>query len=100
MPGRDIDFLDEIIVISEEEQAGFAHAVDDALSRRVMGRTLSQVRLRLGLSQAALARKMGTSQPAVCRLENGADVRLSTLTRYMEAVGLPRNWPERLLAVD
>jgi predicted transcriptional regulator len=41
-----------------------------------------------GLSQAEVAGRMGTSQPAVARVEAGAvDVRLSTLQRYAEAVG-------------
>ncbi len=45
-------------------------------------------RRRTGLSQAELASRMGTSQPAVARLEaGGVDVRLSTLERYAAAVG-------------
>jgi predicted transcriptional regulator len=41
-----------------------------------------------GLSQAEVAERMGTSQPAVARLEAGSvDVRLSTLERYAAAVG-------------
>ncbi|HEY3009547.1 MAG TPA: helix-turn-helix domain-containing protein [Micromonosporaceae bacterium] len=41
-----------------------------------------------GLSQADVAARMGTSQPAVARLEAGnVDVRLSTLERYAAAVG-------------
>jgi predicted transcriptional regulator len=41
-----------------------------------------------GLSQAEVAARMGTSQPAVARLEaGGMDVRLSTLERYAAAVG-------------
>lgn len=42
-----------------------------------------------GMSQSAVARRMGTSQPAVARMENaGADPRLGTLQRYAEAVGV------------
>lgn len=42
-----------------------------------------------GLSQADVAARMGTSQPAVARLEaGGVDARLSTLERYAAAVGL------------
>lgn len=41
-----------------------------------------------GLSQAEVAERMGTSQPAVARLEaGGVDARLSTLERYAAAVG-------------
>jgi transcriptional regulator with XRE-family HTH domain len=55
--------------------------------REVAGR-LSARRQALGLSQTAVAARMGTSQSAVARLESGAaDVRLSTLRRYAEALG-------------
>lgn len=41
------------------------------------------------LSQDEVAERMGTSQPAVARLEAGqADVRMSTLQRYAGAVGV------------
>ena len=46
-----------------------------------------------GLSQADVAELMGTSQPAVARLESGTtDVRLSTLSRYADAVGHDVTW--------
>ena len=49
---------------------------------------LAEERRRLGLSQTEVAARMGTSQSAVARLEAGAaDVRLSTLQRYADAVG-------------
>ena len=92
------DFLDEIIAASEEGHPGFSASVDDAYRRRVMGRALADLRRALGLSQTEVASRMGTSQPAVSRLENGGDVRLSTLTRYMGVVGLPPDWPERFVA--
>jgi predicted transcriptional regulator len=44
-------------------------------------------RRRLGLSQTAVAARMGTSQSAVARLEaGGTDLRLSTLARYVAAL--------------
>jgi transcriptional regulator with XRE-family HTH domain len=44
-------------------------------------------RIELGLSQRAVAARMGTSQPAVARLEaGGTDLRLSTLARYAAAL--------------
>jgi predicted transcriptional regulator len=55
-----------------------ATEVLDALVRR---------RQRLGLSQTAVAARMGTSQSAVARLEAGrGDPRLSTLSRYAAAL--------------
>lgn len=49
---------------------------------------LLKARLRAGLSQAALAERMGTSQSAIARIENGRSL-LSTKTilRFAEATG-------------
>lgn len=48
-----------------------------------------------GLSQADVARRMGTSQSAVARLESRQhDAQLSTLTRYAEALGLSLDFAE------
>jgi predicted transcriptional regulator len=44
-------------------------------------------RRELGLSQGEVAARMGTSQPAVARLEaGGVDARMSTLQRYAAAL--------------
>lgn len=49
---------------------------------------LAQRRRELGLSQPEVAARMGTSQSALARLESGrADVRMSTVARYAEALG-------------
>jgi transcriptional regulator with XRE-family HTH domain len=49
---------------------------------------LIEERRRRGLSQAEVAARMGTSQPAVARLESGrSDARVSTLERYANALG-------------
>lgn len=92
------DFVDEMIAKREARSPGFAAKVDDAYHRRVMGRALSARRQALGLSQSEVARRMKTSQPAVSRLEAGGDVRISTLTRYLEVVGIPADWPEHIMA--
>jgi transcriptional regulator with XRE-family HTH domain len=58
--------------------AGDSGEVVEALVRR---------RQRLGLTQTAVAARMGTSQSAVARLEAGrSDPRLSTLERYAAAL--------------
>jgi len=47
----------------------------------------------LGLSQAEVATRMGTSQSAVARFEAGnLDVRLSTVERYTMALGARLEW--------
>lgn len=56
--------------------------------RRELLAELVAYRHSVGLSQADVAQRMGTSQPAVARLEaGGVDARLSTLERYALAVG-------------
>jgi predicted transcriptional regulator len=67
--------------------------VDAALDRRMFLRELAAKRRELGLSQTAVAARMGTSQSAVARLEaGGADVRLSTVERYAAATGQRVKW--------
>ncbi|MCO8127265.1 helix-turn-helix domain-containing protein [Acidimicrobiia bacterium EGI L10123] len=62
------------------------------LRRRKSGATttrqysLRELREELGCSQAELARRLGTSQPAVLKTENAADPRLSTVRRYVAAL--------------
>jgi transcriptional regulator with XRE-family HTH domain len=72
---------------------GFADITDQ---RSAVVARLTALRRAEGRSQAELAQLMGTSQPAVARLESGdADLRLSTLTRYVEALGHELRWDIR-----
>ena len=48
---------------------------------------LADVRRRRGLSQAAIAEALEVSQPNVSRIEQEDDVYLSTLARYVGALG-------------
>ncbi len=62
---------------------------DAALSSRELITWLADRRSELGLSQAEVAQRMQTSQPAVARLESQRyDAQLSTLAHYAEALGL------------
>ena len=64
--------------------------------RRALADELVERRQALGLSQTEVAARMGTSQSAVARLESGdADVRLSTLERYVAALGQELDWRVR-----
>jgi len=50
-------------------------------------RTLGEVRRARALTQAELARKLGLAQASVSKVEGQADLYLSTLRRYIEAMG-------------
>jgi predicted transcriptional regulator len=60
-----------------------------ARRRRALLDELVARRRAAGLSQGEVAERMGTSQPAVARLEAGqVDARMSTVQRYADAVGV------------
>ena len=61
----------------------------DALEEEfVLAGAVMDVRNRAGLTQEELARKMGTTQPAVARLESGRSrPSMRTLERLAEATG-------------
>ncbi len=64
--------------------------------RRKVIAQLVAARQEQGLSQTVVAARMGTSQSVVARLESGDnDVRLSTLERYADALGLLLDWDLR-----
>lgn len=63
---------------------GFEAMAEDPAE--LIGR-LVELRRAKGLSQTEVADRMGTSQPALARLESGrSDARLSTIARYARAV--------------
>ena len=64
---------------------------------------LREARAAAGLTQAEVARRMGTSQPVVARLERpGANPRFATLDRALRATGrrLEARAPEHVGSVD
>jgi len=65
---------------------------DKNYQRYAIGMLLAAHRERSGLSLTALAKKIRMQKTALSRLENhGEDVRLSTISRYVEATGQPFN---------
>lgn len=85
---RDRDFLDEIVDERTARNTEFPELVAAAVRRRALLRELAAKRDAAGLSQTAVAARMGTSQSAVARLESAeVDVKLSTIERYAAAVG-------------
>jgi transcriptional regulator with XRE-family HTH domain len=66
--------------LNEKRVAAFKRLMDAELR-------LSELRSRRGLSQAAIAEALAVSQPNISRIEQEDDVYLSTLARYVAALG-------------
>jgi predicted transcriptional regulator len=86
-----------------EERAGgdpnLPSPVDPKARRRRLFEDLAEVRTSRGRSQSTVGGEMGTSQSSIARLERAAfDARLSTIDRYVEALGLRVQW--HLLPVE
>lgn len=84
------DFLSEVVAARAKRNPDFPRMVDEAAFRRKAARELAAQREKLGLSQTVVAALMGTSASVVSKLEAGADVKISTLVRYCQAVG--KSW--------
>ncbi len=82
------DDLEQHIAEREKRSPGFTALVDAAVQRRAFARPMAELRKRSGVSQTQVAARMATSPSIVGRVENGADVLLSTLEKYMSALGL------------
>ncbi|MER8958286.1 MULTISPECIES: helix-turn-helix domain-containing protein [unclassified Mesorhizobium] len=54
---------------------------------RVVGISLKTLRQALGLTQLELAQRLGVGQAAVSKIEQRGDVQISSLQRYVEALG-------------
>ncbi len=81
------DLLDELVAERSARNPAFKRLVDEAEFRRAAARKLAARREKKGLSQTLVAAMMGTSASVVSKLEAGADVKLSTLVRYCQAIG-------------
>lgn len=69
--------------------ARFRKGYEAALERLRIAEALVQLRERRGLTQAALARRIGVSQPFIAKLEAGEahNFRLETLVKLAVALG-------------
>lgn len=70
--------VDPAIVQAAQEQA----------QREIFDMRLALLREQLELSQVELANRLGISQPSIANLEKrGQEIKLSSLKRYVEAMG-------------
>lgn len=83
MPKRRLTDLDRELRKNPEYDA----ALEELEPYERIARQLVAFRIENGLTQAALARRCGVSQPAIARLEGGEhEPRLSTLRRVAHAL--------------
>lgn len=86
-PEDDFDEFDEWFEVQKQQDTRLAGSVADAACRSALLVHLVRRRQVSGLSQAAVAKAMETTQSAVSELEGGiTDPRLSTLQRYARAL--------------
>jgi len=71
-------------VVADPERAQRVAAMEAAIEQALL---LGEIRERRSLGQTGLAEALGTSQARVSQLENQSDLYLSTLKRYVEALG-------------
>ena len=64
----------------QERVAAYERSLRTALELR-------DLRARVGITQRQLAQRMAVSQEFVSKLERGVDPRLSSITRYVQAMG-------------
>jgi hypothetical protein len=81
------DDLDRSIAELKRKHPDLPALMKAVRRRQRFGRLLAKHREQLGISQRAIAAKMKTSTTIVSRVELGVDVQLSTLEKYVAALG-------------
>jgi transcriptional regulator with XRE-family HTH domain len=80
--------LQRMIAKWAAEDPTFAEGYERGFQAFRVGVMLLAARQQAGLTQAEVARRLGTHKSAISRMENHSeDIRLSTLQRYAQAVG-------------
>ena len=66
----------------------FAKGFDSGYEQFKIGVLLKQARLDAGVTQEEIASRLHTKKTAISRIENhAADIKLSTIEKFVEAVG-------------
>ena len=88
MKTKKTDDLDRYIAKRKQTEAEFAAAYDSEKAEWEIGRLLAKTREGAGLTQEALANKIGSTRSAICRYErHPANLTLSTLEKVARATG-------------
>ena len=82
-----MDDLERYVTERDARDQGFAALADAAERRQSFAREMAERRRDRGISQTQIAARMRTSPSIVSRLESGSDVKLSTLEKYVVALG-------------
>ena len=82
MPVKFKDMMRELF--TAKERAAIRRTAAGIAKRHMALRELRQARNR---TQVSMAKRLGVKQVSISRLESRADPRLSTLTRYIDAMG-------------
>ena len=71
------------------DELGLRREVEDELAQILIEHKIANLRKRRGLTQAALARRSGVSQPMIAQIESGKlnNLTLKTLARTARALG-------------
>jgi DNA-binding XRE family transcriptional regulator len=90
-PLKRIKTISALDAITDQERAdpGLAVLVADEERKLHLGLRIQEMREAAGLTQTALAKRIGSSQPAIARLESGEyeRVSLTTLRKISSALG-------------
>lgn len=89
LPHKPVPHRHQAFLAKARKRSGFAKAYDTlALEYQIIDQLL-KARARAGLSQDAVASRMGTTKSTISRLESAGkhSPSLNTLKRYAEAVG-------------
>ena len=77
--------IDEVMATLPKERQDRVNAEADSLIKEY--RSLAEFRKAVGITQVKLAGKLNITQENVSRLERRKDMHLSTLRKYVEALG-------------
>lgn len=61
--------------------------IDDGAKAMMAEMVLSELRRMSGKTQVQLAKELGISQPSLSQLESQDDIQISTLSRFIKALG-------------